>query len=224
MRITAAAKEATRTRIMDAGKRSFAERPFDDVTTRELATLAGVAAGTLFNYFPSKEALATELLDQALAEALEVAPEPRDRGDETLAEDLFGLTLSAVHAFSPLRRAVGPVLAASLGPYTDGAPASGDQVGASGRLRRRVLAAVSEVVAAHRVPFGDDPLTAHLFWSLFLGVLAFWVADRSPEQEDTLVLVDRAMQMFVSTLPEAPGDGNGSPWWSGTSGPEVFDA
>jgi hypothetical protein len=35
---------------------------------------------------------------------------------------------------------------------------------------------------------------------LYIGVLAFWAADKSPKQEDTLALLDQSLAMFVAWL------------------------
>ena len=45
-------------------------------------------------------------------------------------------------------------------------------------------------------------VTLHLYWALFAGVLAFWLDDPSPHQEDTLAVLDGALKMFVRSLPE----------------------
>ena len=62
MRITAEAKTATRERIIKVAAKLFAKKGYDTTTTRDIASKAGIAAGTLFNYFGSKEeAVAGEL-------------------------------------------------------------------------------------------------------------------------------------------------------------------
>ena len=43
-----------RERILDAARRLFEEGSFDQVTMTDVATQAGVARATVFNYFPSK--------------------------------------------------------------------------------------------------------------------------------------------------------------------------
>jgi hypothetical protein len=43
----------------------------------------------------------------------------------------------------------------------------------------------------------------HLAWTLYIGVLSFWVRDNSPNQEDTLALLDRSLGMFVASLTPA---------------------
>jgi len=58
----------SRTRILDAAERLFAERGFDATPTAAIAELAGVPKGLLFYYFPSK----ADLLRALVAERLDL--------------------------------------------------------------------------------------------------------------------------------------------------------
>ena len=69
MRVNQATRQATEERLLDSGAKLFDERGFEAATTRELAARSGVAVGTLFNYFPTKEALAHALLMRAAGRA-----------------------------------------------------------------------------------------------------------------------------------------------------------
>ena len=69
MRITADEKTATRQRILDAAVQAFRKSGFESTTTRDIATAADIATGTLFNYFPTKEAIVEFLAAEALASA-----------------------------------------------------------------------------------------------------------------------------------------------------------
>ncbi|MFC7589620.1 TetR family transcriptional regulator [Nonomuraea antimicrobica] len=61
-------KKAQRRRhIAETALRLFAERGFDAVTVNEIAEAAGVAKVTLFNYFPSKEALVLDVVEEDTA-------------------------------------------------------------------------------------------------------------------------------------------------------------
>src|SRR6516162_4121986 len=112
MRVTAAAKLATRRRILEAARDCFRRAGFETATTREIAAAAGVAAGTLFNYFPAKEAIATALVAEALGEARRRF-EGRPRGD-SLEEDLFALIAAELRSLKPQRGYVRPVLETAL--------------------------------------------------------------------------------------------------------------
>ncbi|HZU35991.1 MAG TPA: helix-turn-helix domain-containing protein [Gemmataceae bacterium] len=61
MRVTAVTKAATRQRILEAARQLFAAKGFEASTTRDIADAAGIASGTLFNYFTTKEALLASL-------------------------------------------------------------------------------------------------------------------------------------------------------------------
>lgn len=60
-------KEQTRRRIAEVALRLFDERGYDAVTVNEIAEAAGVAKVTLFNYFPAKECLVTDGVEDDLA-------------------------------------------------------------------------------------------------------------------------------------------------------------
>src|ERR1700733_4864273 len=51
-------KEKTKERILAAALALFRENGFDGTTTRQISKKAGIAEGTLFNYFKTKEDLA----------------------------------------------------------------------------------------------------------------------------------------------------------------------
>ena len=62
-----------RTRIMDAAIKVFAERGFHSATVAEIARAAGVADGTIYLYFKSKDDLLLRLFDEKMTSLLEEA-------------------------------------------------------------------------------------------------------------------------------------------------------
>src|SRR5713101_8595699 len=71
-----------RARILDAAVKVFAERGYFSSTVAEIARAAGVADGTIYLYFKSKDDLLLRLFDekmtQLLAEAKAALAEERD--------------------------------------------------------------------------------------------------------------------------------------------------
>src|SRR3984957_16208709 len=57
---------AKRQRILDAALKLFAHEPYQAVTMDRVAEAAGVAKGTLYLYFPSKDALYLGILSDGL--------------------------------------------------------------------------------------------------------------------------------------------------------------
>jgi AcrR family transcriptional regulator len=64
-------KQQTRELIADTARRLFLERGFDRVSVAEIARTADVSEATVFNYFPTKEDLVFNRLEQFEAELLD---------------------------------------------------------------------------------------------------------------------------------------------------------
>ncbi len=56
--------QATVDAILQASARLFAEGGLDEVNTNHIAELAGVSIGSLYQYFPTKQAILGELIDR----------------------------------------------------------------------------------------------------------------------------------------------------------------
>lgn len=219
MRVTEATKQATRTRILEVSERLFRSQGFDETTTRDVAREAGIAAGTLFNYFASKELVLLQLVDDRLQRA-EAAFERRRRKDSSLEEDLFLYIATGLRQLKPLRSYLGRIIETHLGP----ASRSSDPPLAE-QIRSRHLERVSGLVTADRShesqeaasrdtaaqPATEPPtepptaLQLQMYWLLYTGVLSHWTHDDSSQQEDTLALLDQSMRMFVSWLTDNSG-------------------
>jgi AcrR family transcriptional regulator len=203
MRVTARKKRETRQRIIECARKLFIEKGLECTTTRDIAEAAGIATGTMFNYFATKEALATTIVAQALEEAGREL-EARLRGDETLEEALFAHVAVGLRHLAPHRNYIGEVLETALSPFAGETVCEEAQ-----QLRGNQLETVREMIATRGQPTPRAPgvATMHLYWALYLGVLSFWVADESPRQEDTLVVLDQSMRLFVASLSLEPKNG-----------------
>jgi AcrR family transcriptional regulator len=91
--------------ILDAAARVFEERGFDAGTTNRVAEKAGVSIGSLYEYFPNKDALLVAVVERELERERStllaiLAPAASERG---LAAQLFAFveTLVELHARRP---------------------------------------------------------------------------------------------------------------------------
>ena len=192
MRVTSETKAATRQTILDSSLQLFVEKGFDATTTRDIAQAAAIATGTLFNYFPTKEAVLACLATEASAEALgAVAARPEPAG--TLEEDLFALVAGSLRALKPLRKYLPALLETALSPLAV-APQSDAE-----SLPTRHLEAAAALAARHGHP-DLSPVALQLYWTLYTGVLVFWANDTSPRLEDTLALIDESLDMYATWL------------------------
>jgi AcrR family transcriptional regulator len=207
MRVTGEVKAATRQRILEVARRLFGTVGFEASTTRDIADAAGVATGTLFNYFPTKEALLASLAAEAVAG---VNRDFEEGAGDSLEEDLFAFIAAGLRKLKPLRKHLPALLETVLNPLAT-APGAGDQ-----SLRLTHLEAVVRM-AKQRGAAELSPIVIQLYWTLYTGVLMFWAQDRSPRQEDTLALLDHSLAMFVGWL--QGGDVDPSTNQKGGAGP-----
>ena len=194
MRITQEVKLATEQRILETAARLFRTAGWEDTTTREIASAAGIATGTLFNYFACKEAIAVSLIAAVLEQAEEeFQAAPREQ--LSLEEDLFAYIWTGLKALRDYRNFVAPAAEAAFSPLARYSP---ERPGDAIRLRH--LETVEQIITAHG---GRTPLAAvtlQLYWTLYLGVFAYWAADGSPHQEDSLALLDQSLKLFLASL------------------------
>jgi AcrR family transcriptional regulator len=61
-------KELTRRKIVNAALKLFKQHGFDAATMEQIAEDADIARGTLYNYFPVKEAILSEFMRQAFSQ------------------------------------------------------------------------------------------------------------------------------------------------------------
>jgi AcrR family transcriptional regulator len=157
--IQAAAKEPKRERgkqrvaaLLDAGAELFAEKGYEAATMTEIASRAGAAIGSLYQFFPSKEALAEALFDRfaerwaaSFARVEELAPgssarevadllvdhKLKQRTDRDAAIALSGAVAGIVERRKPLGDALRGRIAAIL---SAGNPALGQDEAAAAAI------------------------------------------------------------------------------------------
>ena len=88
MRISKQAKQQTDSRILKAAEKLFLSKGYEDTTTRDIASSAGIATGTLFNYYKTKESLAMRLVYNAMLQGQEDFT-GRTSGEEEIGEEIF---------------------------------------------------------------------------------------------------------------------------------------
>lgn len=123
--------EHTRERILDAAEGLFADRGFEGTTLRDVAGRVGIRTPSLYNHFPSKEALYAAVLERVVEPVLALLSEliqarPAERPDSRrVVERVMGLLAQrpdlprlvvhealggGEHLMPLLQKAIGPVL------------------------------------------------------------------------------------------------------------------
>jgi Transcriptional regulator len=192
-------KQVIRRRIVKSALNLFQTKGFATTTTKAIARKAGIAEGTVFNYFRSKEDIALSFFEEEVDHAIvAVRDNPRLR-KAPLEEKLFTLVHSQLEYLAPYERFIGAALIHALNPASHLGPFSHR----AQQLRHRYLAFVTELVeesAPKQQQSTISWLVPEAFWIYYLGVLLFWLYDSSEDKQHTLAFLDRSLHVGVAFL------------------------
>jgi AcrR family transcriptional regulator len=192
-------KEKTRQAILRAALELFAERGFYRTTTKAISRKAGIAEGTLFNYFQTKEDLALYFFEQELDGVVKwYEHDPRIRR-AALAEKLFAIIHRFLERLAPYEEFIGAVCLRALAPTSKLSPWSLLTRERNLRYLRFIRGILAEAEAAGEIPPVGD-FGAHAFGLFHLAMMTHWLRDRSRGKEQTLALLDRCLKLATHFL------------------------
>jgi AcrR family transcriptional regulator len=188
--------EETRERILKAALEMFHDRGFDSTTMREIAGGAGVAIGAAYYYFDSKNAIVLAFYDQArrdmeprLEKALE---ESRD-----LKERLRKIIEVKLTYFASSRKLLG-ALSGHTNPEYPLSPFSRQ----TREIREHDIQFFQRALEGSRTPGPRDLKRhlPHLLWMFQMGIILFWINDKSKGQTKTNVLLEKSLDVVTRLI------------------------
>jgi AcrR family transcriptional regulator len=189
--------EDTRRKILETALELFQERGFAETTMRDVARHAGVATGAAYYYFPSKESIVMAFYwrTQVEADALSKKPfsEIRDLKDRVRA--LIDVKLKQ---FGPYRGVFGALFRSAGDPASPLSPFSEE----TREIREQSIGHFREALEGSDVKVPPD-LARHLpylLWLYQLGIILFWIYDRSARQARTQRLLDGTLDLIVRLI------------------------
>ena len=202
----------TRARILDAARTVFEEHGYAHGTTNRIATAAGLSVGSLYQYFPNKDAILVELVDAHI-----------DAGSEAVTAAL-GRALDPPSATRvPLPDLIGPVVTALVALHADGrglhrvlfeeAPRPPEQLARLREIERTLTAAVAALLETHpdvRVP--DAALAARLTIDTIESLVHRVATDATSgiADDDLAAEITRLVVAYLSSGGEAPPTDRGA--------------
>ena len=189
--------EQTRTAIIDAALGLFSEKGFEATTMRAIAERAGVSLGNAYYYFASKEQLIQGFYDHTAEVHGRELPGRLEGitgfGDRLIVHLDLWLELMAPHqpfAVTFFRNAADP--ASPLSPFSS----------ESGPARAAAVELLTQVIdggdlKASKLVRAELP---EILWLFHMGVVLFWVYDRSDGAMATRLLVRRTVPMVERAI------------------------
>ncbi|WP_030170014.1 TetR/AcrR family transcriptional regulator [Spirillospora albida] len=169
-------------RILDAATRVLGERGYDGASTNRIASAAGISNGSLYQYFPNKDAIVVAVLDRFadhLAERLGAQIETTMAGSwEVAGRALLDVQLRLFEEHADLLRVIVEQIP-RLGPF--------DKLAA---LQRRLTDLVRVYLLLNRQEFREDLDIDATLWIITetVGLLSIkYVLDRPPIPRERMV-------------------------------------
>jgi AcrR family transcriptional regulator len=187
-------KEKTRQAILRAALELFASQGFYRTTTKAISRKAGIAEGTLFNYFRTKEDLAVYFLEQELEDVIHWYENDTRIQKAALPEQLFAIIQRSLDRFAPYEEFIGAVCLRGLVPASKLGPWSLETKSRSARYLRFIRDVLANAAEKEEIPPVGD-FGAYAFGLLHTAILTHWLQDSSPGKERTLALLDRCLNL-----------------------------
>lgn len=197
----------TKQKILDVSLDLFMKHGYEKATMREIAKAAGLAPGAAYYHFEAKEhiiqAFYEKSFDEHLPEVERILAKEKD-----LKKLIAGVTKAHMkiaekyHAISKalFTTAVDPDH--SLSPFSPQSKALRDK---NIEIFRRVLKTTTS-----SVPERLKEKLPELLWMYKMGMILYWIYDKSPKQRKTLQLIDQSSILIgrliqLSNLPVLKG-------------------
>ncbi|MFC4021447.1 TetR family transcriptional regulator [Micromonospora sp. GCM10011542] len=185
--------EQTRQRILDTAMRLFRERGYAQTTMRAIAQEAGVAVGNAYYYFGSKDHLIQEFYADAQVEHRAAARGVLDR-EEAFGARLAGVLHAGIDVLAPSHEFAASFFKTAAEPTSPLSPFSAESSGP----RQAAIDLFAEVLSGSTAKVDPElrPQLPELLWLAYMGVVLYWVHDRSPEQVKTRQLIDGVVPLI----------------------------
>jgi AcrR family transcriptional regulator len=189
--------EQTRELILATALRLFREQGYGKTTMRAIANEAGVSVGNAYYYYGSKDHLMQAYYD-LLQEQHRDAVEPVLAGEKAFVPRLSGVLRAWLEVAAPYHEFAGTFFKTAADPRSPLSPFSDESRparNASVEIFRRVVDG-SDL----KLPADLKAELPELLWLLQMGIVLFWVHDRSEELRRTRTLIDRAVPLVDRLL------------------------
>jgi len=187
--------ERTRRRVYDAAMTLFREQGFDQTTMRDISQAAGMALGTAYYHFPSKEAIIAAYYEaiqyQHHAYVVDHLP-----GIKSPQERLRMIFRSKIELLQGDRKLIGVIFRYTGDPLH---PLS--LLGEGTRdLQQQTVETIGLALRGERFSREVAELLPMALWSLHMGTLLYLLYDTSEQQTRTYALIDQSLALTTQLL------------------------
>lgn len=189
--------QQTKARILNSALDLFREKGFDETTMRDIAASAGVATGATYYYFGSKDDLAMAFYGRLAEESREVIP-PALARTRDFKNRVHFIIEQKLEQFENHRRFIGALFRTAVGPESTISP-FGEE---TKPIRDEAIGWFQMAIDGSNVTVPKEfrESLPRLLWLYQMGIVMFWIYDRSPGQERTHRFVNNTIDLIVQGL------------------------
>lgn len=170
----------TRARLLESGRKLFAERGLHGVTSHDIAAGAGVAAGTFYLHFKGKESLFRVIADETI-EVLRERLQAATRNASTLRQGV-PLFAEALVGFAEENRDLVRIL------FSRDSEAAGIEADVLNELAAGIAETRRDRIARGELSADLDPdVLSQALVGLLARVIAWWVEDPQRTSRETVI-------------------------------------
>ncbi|WP_443075199.1 TetR/AcrR family transcriptional regulator [Streptomyces sp. NBC_01483] len=187
-----AKSEQTRALILETALRLFQERGYDKTTMRAIAQEAGVSVGNAYYYFAGKEHLIQGFYDRIGAEH-QVAIRPVLEREKDLEARIAGVLKAWLDVAEPYHEFAAQFFKNAADPESPLSPFSPESTGP----REEAIAIHREVLAGSKAKVPEElrDVLPELMWLSQMGLVLYWVFDRTEGRERSYRLAERGARL-----------------------------
>lgn len=189
--------ERTKERLVECALAMFRREGYNGTTMRAIADDAGVSPGNAYYYFKSKDHLIQAYYDESVASHA-AASEVVLAGEKDLKKRLLGVLRATIETNMPYHRFAAQLFSKAADPASPLSPFSDEQAEIRGKsiaLYERVLEGSSTKITGklrEELP--------ELLWGYQMGVILYWVHDRSRDCAKTYRMIDHTVDLVVRLI------------------------
>ncbi|MCG8635836.1 MAG: TetR family transcriptional regulator [Desulfobacterales bacterium] len=198
MKISKKQKLENRKKILTALVDLVIEKDLKSATMREIARTAGLGDATIYNYFPTKDAIVYAYYEDRFDEATEALRSIPDFHTYTFQEQLQTFFETKLDLLLPDREFLAKTFKTAFftlsQDYARVRPS-----------RDRFMAVIREIFEA-AIEAGEIEdqvfleLSVQFFWEYYVGIILYWLKDDTDQFEATTVLIDKSMDLASAAI------------------------
>jgi len=188
----------TRQKILDAALLLFVEKGYEKATMRQIAVGAGVAPGSIYHHFPTKEHIVQTFYDVIHEEHAQACVTIL-LSESKLEHRLREVVRKKIQLAEPFKKVSSVLFRVASDPTNPLSPFSAQ----SSPTRDKSLALYRQLVSGSsaKLPADVEVLLPEYLWLYQMGIILYWVHDTSENSHKTFRLIDRTVKL-IQTLVE----------------------